>query len=97
MYDAKPQGFQPGGMSLHNSMLAHGPDVPAFEHASNADLRPEKQSGTMAFMFETRFPQRLTLYASQLPTLDKSYADYWAGLQKHFNLGDSSVKPSDRL
>lgn len=97
VYDAKPQGFQPGGMSLHNSMLAHGPDVPAFEHASNADLRPEKQSGTMAFMFETRFPQRLTLYASQLPTLDKSYADCWAGLQKHFNLGDSSVKPSDRL
>ena len=26
VYDAKPQGFVPGGMSLHNSMLPHGPD-----------------------------------------------------------------------
>jgi homogentisate 1,2-dioxygenase len=25
-YDAKPQGFVPGGMSLHNMMLPHGPD-----------------------------------------------------------------------
>ena len=25
-YDAKPKGFVPGGMSLHNMMLPHGPD-----------------------------------------------------------------------
>ena len=25
-YDAKPEGFVPGGMSLHNCMLPHGPD-----------------------------------------------------------------------
>jgi homogentisate 1,2-dioxygenase len=37
-YDAKPQGFVPGGMSLHNMMLPHGPDKDAFEKASNADL-----------------------------------------------------------
>ena len=30
-YDAKPQGFVPGGISLHNMMLPHGPDVEAFE------------------------------------------------------------------
>jgi homogentisate 1,2-dioxygenase len=30
-YDAKPQGFVPGGMSLHNMMLPHGPDRDAFE------------------------------------------------------------------
>ena len=25
VYDAKPEGFVPGGMSLHNQMLPHGP------------------------------------------------------------------------
>ena len=39
-YDAKPQGFVPGGFSLHNTMLPHGPDVDAFEAASHADLKP---------------------------------------------------------
>jgi homogentisate 1,2-dioxygenase len=55
-YDAKPQGFVPGGMSLHNMMLPHGPDREAFEGASNADLKPHKLDNTMSFMFETRFP-----------------------------------------
>ena len=31
VYDAKPEGFVPGGMSLHNCMLPHGPDTDAFE------------------------------------------------------------------
>ena len=57
-YDAKPQGFVPGGISLHNTMLPHGPDVEAFESASNVELWPRKLEGTMAFMFETRFPQQ---------------------------------------
>ena len=29
-YDAKPKGFIPGGMSLHNMMLPHGPDKSCF-------------------------------------------------------------------
>ena len=56
VYDAKPEGFVPGGMSLHNQMLPHGPDSDAFEHASNAELKPVKLTNTLAFMFETRFP-----------------------------------------
>lgn len=85
VYDAKPEGFRPGGMSLHNSMLPHGPDDTSFEHASNADLKPVKQTGTMAFMFETRFPQRVTKWAAGLPTLDDSYVDCWSGLKKRFD------------
>ena len=46
VYDAKPQGFVPGGCSLHNMMLPHGPDVDAFEGASNAELKPHKLEGT---------------------------------------------------
>ena len=42
VYDAKPEGFVPGGMSLHNQMLPHGPDADAFEHASNVELKPVK-------------------------------------------------------
>jgi homogentisate 1,2-dioxygenase len=85
VYDAKPEGFVPGGMSLHNQMLPHGPDVQAFEHASNGELKPVKLTGTMAFMFETRFPQRVTRYASELPELQENYLDCWAGLKKHFD------------
>ncbi len=49
-YDAKPHGFAPGGISLHNCMLPHGPDAEAFEHATNEELKPVKYSSTMAFM-----------------------------------------------
>jgi homogentisate 1,2-dioxygenase len=92
VYDAKPEGFVPGGFSLHNQMLAHGPDATAFEHASNAELKPVKLTGTMAFMFETRFPQRLTRYASELETLQENYIDCWAGLKKHFDPGQREPK-----
>lgn len=85
VYDAKPQGFVPGGMSLHNMMLPHGPDAPAFEKASNEPMVPHKLTGTMAFMLETRLPQRLTAFAASLPTIDDSYLDCWAGLARHFD------------
>jgi homogentisate 1,2-dioxygenase len=85
VYDAKPEGFVPGGMSLHNMMLPHGPDEQAFEHASNTELKPVKLTGTMAFMFETRFPQRVTRHAAELDTRQDNYIDCWAGLRKHFD------------
>ena len=85
VYDAKPEGFVPGGFSLHNQMLPHGPDNDAFEHASNVDLKPVKLSNTLAFMFETRFRQRITKYAAALPALQQDYIDCWAGLKKHFD------------
>ncbi|GAB4193485.1 MAG: homogentisate 1,2-dioxygenase [Thalassobaculales bacterium] len=85
VYDAKPEGFLPGGMSLHNQMLPHGPDAPAFEAASSAALAPAKLAGTLAFMFETRLPQRLTAYAAGLPERQAGYADCWAGLGRRFD------------
>ena len=84
-YDAKPHGFQPGGVSLHNSMLPHGPDMEAFEHASNVPLVPVKLANTMAFMFESRFPQRVTHYAATAPILQPDYFNCWTGLKKHFD------------
>ncbi len=85
VYDAKPHGFVPGGISLHNTMLPHGPDADAFEHASNVELKPVKLSKTLAFMFETRFRQRVTRYAAQSPARQDDYIDCWTGLKKHFD------------
>lgn len=90
-YDAKEHGFAPGGMSLHNCMLPHGPDAEAFEKASAAELKPQKLSNTMAFMFETRLPQLLTQYAADLPSLQPDYPACWTGLEKKFD-GTPGVK-----
>ena len=34
VYDAKAEGFLPGGASLHNCMTAHGPDADTWERAA---------------------------------------------------------------
>jgi homogentisate 1,2-dioxygenase len=85
VYDAKPNGFAPGGLSLHNCMLPHGPDHAAFEGASNADLKAEKLDQTMSFMFETRFPQHLTEWAAVSAPLQQDYIGCWDGLEKKFD------------
>ena len=86
VYDAKTGGgFVPGGFSLHNTMLPHGPDMAAFEGASAAELKPHKLEGTLAFMFETRFPQRVTRYAAECPQLQADYGDYGQDLKKYFD------------
>ncbi|WP_036286003.1 homogentisate 1,2-dioxygenase [Methylocystis sp. ATCC 49242] len=84
-YDAKPEGFLPGGASLHNCMLPHGPDAAAFAQASKAGLKPEKLAGSLAFMFESRLPQHPTRYAATLPVLQHDYADCWSALRKNFD------------
>jgi homogentisate 1,2-dioxygenase len=84
VYDAKPEGFVPGGMSLHNTMLPHGPDADAYRQASSVDLEPVRHSDTLAFMLETRYPQHVTSYAAGLETLQPDYIDCWAGLDKRF-------------
>jgi len=85
IYDAKPEGFVPGGMSLHNMMLPHGPDADAFEGASNAELKAAKLDNTMSFMFETRFPQHLTQFAAQEAPLQDTYQDCWNDIEKKFD------------
>lgn len=84
-YDAKGEGFEPGGMSLHNAMLPHGPDADAVAAATNAPSTLAKLEKTLAFMFETRLPQHPTDYALGLETLQSDYADCWSGLPKRFD------------
>ena len=84
-YDAKAEGFAPGGCSLHNCMTGHGPDAATFDKASNADTsKPDYLTGTIAFMFETRSVIRPTRNAMDAAHRQRDYQACWAGLQKHF-------------
>ena len=79
-YDAKAEGFAPGGLSLHNLMSGHGPDVESWRKASEAELKPVKIESTMAFMVETCWPYRPTAWALERAQPDYDHA--WAGFPK---------------
>ena len=83
-YDAKAEGFLPGGASLHNCMSGHGPDTETFERASNDELKPRHIGDTLAFMFETRLAVRPTLYALEQKILQHEYYECWQGLKRHY-------------
>ncbi|WP_034159835.1 homogentisate 1,2-dioxygenase [Sphingomonas sp. ERG5] len=81
-YDAKADGFVPGALSLHNQMSGHGPDVASWKGASEAELKPHKIDGTMAFMIESRWVFRPTDFALKTSTLDEDYDQVWTGFPK---------------
>jgi homogentisate 1,2-dioxygenase len=86
VYDAKAEGFVPGGASLHNCMSGHGPDAETFEKASSADLsEPTRVRDTMAFMFESRHVIRPTRFALESAQLQQEYYRCWQGLRKRFH------------
>jgi homogentisate 1,2-dioxygenase len=84
-YDAKPEGFRPGGASLHNMMVPHGPDAEAFDKASAAALAPHKLDDTLAFMFESRWRMRPTEWALRAGALDDAYTQCWQPLRDRFS------------
>ncbi len=83
-YDAKADGFTPGGGSLHNCMSGHGPDVQTFQNASKAKLEPQYQDKTMAFMFESRYVYCPTQWAMSSPQLQKNYISCWQNFTSTF-------------
>ena len=86
VYDAKADGFAPGGASLHNSFTGHGPDAGTFEVASTRNLdEPDYIKDTMAFMFETKEPLVATRHALESPQLQRDYVQCWHGLKKNFD------------
>ncbi|QXJ21127.1 homogentisate 1,2-dioxygenase [Actinomadura graeca] len=87
VYDAKAEGFLPGGASLHNCFTSHGPDEETYERASSIELAPRKVDDTMAFMFETRLPIVPTPQAMAAANLQPDYDDVWRGIQRHFPAG----------
>ncbi|HEX7705734.1 MAG TPA: homogentisate 1,2-dioxygenase [Thermoanaerobaculia bacterium] len=83
-YDAKAEGFLPGGGSLHNCMSGHGPDAATFDAASSVKLEPRYTGDTLAFMFESRYVIRPTRFAMETPALQRDYWRCWQGLKKQF-------------
>jgi homogentisate 1,2-dioxygenase len=81
-YDAKAEGFAPGAMSLHNLMAGHGPDVATWKGASEAELRPHRIEGTMAFMVESCWPFRPSGYALGCDQLQQDYDAAWENFPK---------------
>lgn len=84
-YDAKQSGFVPGGFSIHNAMVPHGPDADTFDKASHAELAPQYVGETMAFMFETSKIFQPTHYALSVLGSQEDYWQCWQGLQRHFS------------
>jgi len=81
-YDAKAAGFLPGGVSIHNCMSAHGPDLASFRSAVDAELEPQKIENTLAFMWESRYVFRPTRAALGARELQKDYDRVWDGFEK---------------
>ena len=83
-YDARERGFEPGGISLHNSMVPHGPEAAVHARASAAALAPVRIEDTLAFMFESRLPMAVSAGAMAHPALQADYPDSWRDLARHF-------------
>jgi homogentisate 1,2-dioxygenase len=83
-YDAKAEGFVPGGGSLHNTFASHGPDAETYARASTAELAPQKLDGTLAFMFESRWTITATAQAMNASFRQRDYDSVWSGLTRHF-------------
>ena len=81
-YDGKAEGFLPGGVSIHNCMSAHGPDLATYDKASGAELKPHKLESSLAFMWESRHVFRPTKLALEAPQLQKDYDRIWDGFPR---------------
>lgn len=90
VYDAKEQGFEPGGASLHNAFSPHGPEASVYEKATRSELKPQKYEDTLAFMLESRYVVKSSAFALQASELQSNYLSCWEGLNKSFTPPGSS-------
>jgi len=87
IYEAKKEGFLPGGGSLHSCMTPHGPDAQTYEEAIKQTLVPvPPKEDAMAFMFESCYIFRVTQAALEPSFVQENYSDCWQGLKPHFKL-----------
>ncbi|EPS72524.1 hypothetical protein M569_02231, partial [Genlisea aurea] len=86
-YEAKADGFLPGGASLHSCMTPHGPDTKTFEATLGVENDAPKRlpDDTLAFMFESCLIPRVCSWALEAPTRDHDYYRCWIGLKSHFS------------
>lgn len=96
-YEAKANGFLPGGASLHSCMTPHGPDTKSYEAtiALGNEAGPQKLTDTMAFMFESCLIPRVCLWALDSPVMDPDYYQCWIGLKSHFSIETTNEETID--
>ncbi|KAK9150318.1 hypothetical protein Syun_008627 [Stephania yunnanensis] len=96
-YEAKSEGFLPGGASLHSCMTPHGPDTKTFEAtvAQGENAGPFRITDTMAFMFESCLIPRVCPWALESPYLDHNYYQCWIGLRSHFSHEETKCKTNE--
>lgn len=86
VYEAKQEGFLPGGGSLHSCMTPHGPDTTTFDVHSTVPLTPVKiPDTTLAFMFESTYMFSMSKYAQETQLIDEDYYKCWEGLSSKFD------------
>ena len=85
-YEGKKVGFQPGGMSLHNQMVPHGPDLGTFEAGSDAVSEPVEIKDTLSFMFESRYGFSASEWAYGHSARQGDYRDCWQALPRNFTV-----------
>ncbi|MCC5792490.1 MAG: homogentisate 1,2-dioxygenase [Legionellaceae bacterium] len=78
-YDAKEEGFVPGGISIHNRMSAHGPDVQSTHKAQQEELKPHFFDGGLAFMLESKDCWQVHQDAYAHPCRQQDYTQCWQG------------------
>lgn len=89
-YDAKEKGFAPGCSSLHLTMTPHGPDSEAFEKGSTVELKPQKYTGTLSFMFESTLLFKVSVRSQDLIKRDDEYYKCWKKLTNNFKLPEGT-------
>ena len=74
-------------MSIHNMHAAARSRQRCIHYGASLEgsRSGEAVENTMAFMFETRFPQHLTKFAAETETLQQDYMDCWSGIQRQFD------------
>lgn len=81
-YDAKAEGFLPGGVSIHNAMSAHGPDLKSTSKAMEDSLSPMQFDDGLAFMFESCDLWQVEKDYYNSPCRQASYTQCWQGFAK---------------
>jgi homogentisate 1,2-dioxygenase len=81
-YEAKGEGFLPGGVSIHNTMTAHGPDYESWLRENNSDDNPIEIKNNIAFMFESNQIWQPTEKAMTSAEFQNDYSNSWSGFPK---------------
>ena len=86
-HESKGASFSPGSSSLHNGLVAHGPDVETFEAGYQEALVPRKLEGSLSFLVESGLAIRPTPFAVEAPQRQDDYDACWSGFRKMFGKG----------